>query len=165
MHVSVILTVYCAISSVPPNFWIIGPVLQRFPQRPQRVYYHNIKGLLHFVQKEYKQAEKEFNYALQINRRFNNSKAIAANLNNLGMLPEHFQEKIKFLEEALQINLGCQRHLGDCRKLQQFRTTTSICRKIQKSIGLSRKSPGKSQNHQRPGNSDGQFELLCPDIP
>ena len=77
-----------------------------FPNDPRESYYHNIKGLLHFVQKEYKQAEKEFNYALQINRRFNNSKAIAANLNNLGMLPEHFQEKIKFLEEALQINLA-----------------------------------------------------------
>lgn len=67
-----------------------------FPNDPRESYYHNIKGLLHFVQKEYKQAEKEFNYALQINRRFNNSKAIAANLNNLGMLPEHFQEKSNF---------------------------------------------------------------------
>ena len=65
---------------------------------------YNAKGLAYERSENNPKAEECFKYALKINRELNDSKNVAANLNNLGLLEENPDEKIKWLEEAVQIN-------------------------------------------------------------
>ncbi|MGL4331911.1 MAG: tetratricopeptide repeat protein [Bacteroidales bacterium] len=65
---------------------------------------YNSRGLIHTTLEENKAAEKYFLQALEINRKINDQKSVAANLNNLCLYEGNSEEKIKLLEEAISIN-------------------------------------------------------------
>lgn len=65
---------------------------------------YNSRGLIHTTLEENKAAEKYFLHALEINRKINDQKSVAANLNNLCLYEGNSEEKIKLLEEAISIN-------------------------------------------------------------
>ncbi|MGL5787881.1 MAG: tetratricopeptide repeat protein [Bacteroidales bacterium] len=76
---------------------------------------YNSRGLIHTTLEENKIAEHFFLQALDINRKTNDQKLIAANLNNLCLYEGNSEEKIKLLEEAISINrsLNAQWPLGE----------------------------------------------------
>lgn len=65
---------------------------------------YNARGLAYERIEKNAEAEESLKRALFFNRRIEDRKNIAANLNNLGLLEEHPDEKIRYLEEAIQIN-------------------------------------------------------------
>lgn len=65
---------------------------------------YNSRGLIHTSLEENNIAEHFFLKALAINRKLNNKKAIAANLNNLCLYKGEKDEKISLLNEAISIN-------------------------------------------------------------
>lgn len=65
---------------------------------------YNSRGLIHTTLDENKEAEKYFLHALEINRKINDTKSVAANLNNLCLYAGNSEDKIKLLEEAISIN-------------------------------------------------------------
>lgn len=65
---------------------------------------YNARGLAYERIEKNAEAEESLKRALFFNRRIEDRKNIAANLNNLGLLEEHPDEKICYLEEAIQIN-------------------------------------------------------------
>lgn len=66
---------------------------------------YNVLGLIKISLNENKLAEKYFSKSLEINRKLNLLKPIAANLNNLCLYPNNQPlEKVKLLNEAIEIN-------------------------------------------------------------
>lgn len=66
---------------------------------------YNVLGLIYISQNKNNKAEESFKKSLTLNRRLNNLKSIAANLNNLCLYPNNNPlEKVKLLEEAIAIN-------------------------------------------------------------
>lgn len=65
---------------------------------------YNSRGLIHTTLEENKAAEKYFLQALEINRKINDQKSVAANLNNLCLYEGNSEEKIQLLEEAMSLN-------------------------------------------------------------
>lgn len=65
---------------------------------------YNYHGLILLSMKQTKEAESLFYQALKINRALNDRKSIAANINNLCMLPGNSTRKIELIHEAIEIN-------------------------------------------------------------
>jgi tetratricopeptide (TPR) repeat protein len=65
---------------------------------------YNNRGVIHAYLDEHANAEMFFKQALAINRAHHNLKAVAANLNNMCLYEGRFEEKIQYLNEAIQIN-------------------------------------------------------------
>ncbi|MGL5228135.1 MAG: tetratricopeptide repeat protein [Bacteroidales bacterium] len=65
---------------------------------------YNSRGLIHSSLEENSIAEHFFLKSLKINRKLENKKAIAANLNNLCLYKGNTNDKIKLLNEAIVIN-------------------------------------------------------------
>ena len=65
---------------------------------------YNAEGLAYERIEEDEKAENSLKKALELNRQLNDRKNIAANLNNLGLLEGKPEERIKSLEEAIQLN-------------------------------------------------------------
>jgi tetratricopeptide (TPR) repeat protein len=65
---------------------------------------YNARGLVYIQIPDNKRAEENFKEALAINRKMNNIKSVAANLNNLCLYEGNAQEKISMLHEAIRLN-------------------------------------------------------------
>lgn len=65
---------------------------------------YNARGLVYIQVPDNTHAEKNFKEALAINRKMNNTKSVAANLNNLCLYEGDTQEKINMLYEAISLN-------------------------------------------------------------
>lgn len=76
---------------------------------------YNIMGLIYVQVPDCEKADELFRKSLDINRQINDRERIAANLNNLSLYRGDTNEKIKFLEEAIEINalLGKKWALGE----------------------------------------------------
>ena len=76
---------------------------------------YNTKGLVYIHMPDNVRAEENFKAALAINRKMNNIKSVASNLNNLCLYEGDSQEKISMLYEAIEINnsLGNVWSLGE----------------------------------------------------
>lgn len=67
---------------------------------------YNHKGFIYYYSKEYDKADYFFNLALDICRKKNNQRNIAAIINNLCMLPGNSEKKIELIQESIKINLS-----------------------------------------------------------
>ena len=76
---------------------------------------YNVRGLAYIQVPDNKLAEENFKEALIINRKMNNIKSVATNLNNLCLYEGNTAEKISMLTEAIGINksLGNVWSLGE----------------------------------------------------
>lgn len=67
---------------------------------------YNHKGFIYYNAQEYDKADYFFNMALDIFRKTNSQRNIAAVINNLCMSPGNSEEKVKLIQEAIKINLS-----------------------------------------------------------
>lgn len=67
---------------------------------------YNHKGFIYYNAQEYDKADYFFNMALDIFRKTNSQRNIAAVINNLCMSPSNSEEKVKLIQEAIKINLS-----------------------------------------------------------
>lgn len=65
---------------------------------------YNVQGLVYVSMEANEEAEKCFKQALKLNRELGDQKAIAKNLNNLGLYRGNTPEKIRLINEAIRIN-------------------------------------------------------------
>lgn len=65
---------------------------------------YNVQGLVYVSMEANEEAEKCFKQALKLNRELGDQKAIAKNLNNLGLYRGNTSEKIRLINEAIRIN-------------------------------------------------------------